>query len=102
MSARVTRRELLAATGAAAAGIVVVDRSRASAQTPAGRPVVFAHTTVVGVDRVQEDVALAVSGDTIAAIGPTDQVLQTYRNADVYDGRGKAIVPGLVNCHAHL
>jgi cytosine/adenosine deaminase-related metal-dependent hydrolase len=102
MSARVTRRELLAATGAAAAGIVVVDRSHASAQTPAGRPVVFAHTTVVGVDRVQEDVALAVSGDTIAAIGPTDQVLQTYRNADVYDGRGKAIVPGLVNCHAHL
>src|SRR5207302_2970015 len=43
-----------------------------------------------------------VRGDTIAAIGPTDQILKAYPDADVYDGRGKAIVPGLVNCHAHL
>ena len=46
--------------------------------------------------------ALAVVGDTIAAIGPTDQILRTYANADVYDGRGKALFPGLINCHAHL
>ena len=24
------------------------------------------------------------------------------RNAEVYDGRGKALFPGLINCHAHL
>jgi cytosine/adenosine deaminase-related metal-dependent hydrolase len=47
-------------------------------------------------------VALAVVGDTTAAIGPTDQILRTYANADVYDGRGKALFPGLINCHAHL
>jgi cytosine/adenosine deaminase-related metal-dependent hydrolase len=64
--------------------------------------VVFAHTTVVNVDAVQHDVALAVAGDTIVAIGPTDAVLQTHPNADVYDGRGKALLPGLVNCHMHL
>jgi cytosine/adenosine deaminase-related metal-dependent hydrolase len=29
-------------------------------------------------------------------------VLRTYPNADVYDGRGKALFPGLINCHAHL
>ena len=33
---------------------------------------VFANTTVVTVDGVQNDVALAVDGDVIAAIGPTD------------------------------
>ena len=38
----------------------------------------------------------------IVAIGPTDQVLKTYPQAEVYEGRGKALFPGLINCHAHL
>ena len=29
-------------------------------------------------------------------------ILKTYPNAEVYDGRGKALLPGLINCHAHL
>jgi cytosine/adenosine deaminase-related metal-dependent hydrolase len=63
---------------------------------------VFSHTTVVNADAAQHDVALVVEGDEIKAIGPTEQVLKTYPNADVYDGRGKALFPGLINCHAHL
>ena len=51
---------------------------------------------------MQNDVALAVDGGTIAAIGPTDQVVKAYPRAQVYDGRGKALVAGLINCHAHL
>jgi len=62
--------------------------------------VVFSHTTVVNADAVRNDVALAVQGDTIAAIGPTDEVLQAHPRAEVYDGRGKALFPGLINCHA--
>ena len=68
-------------------------------------PTVFTHTTVVTVDpgqTVLHDVALAVDGDTIAAIGPTEALLQSYPQAETYDGRGKAIFPGLINCHAHL
>jgi len=64
--------------------------------------VVFSHTTVVTSDAVHDDVALAVDGGTIAAIGATDGILAAYRDADVYDGRGKALFPGLINCHAHL
>src|SRR5205814_8007370 len=45
---------------------------------------------------------LAVEGDRIRAIGPADAILASYRNAEVYDGRGKALMPGLINCHAHL
>jgi 5-methylthioadenosine/S-adenosylhomocysteine deaminase len=96
----ITRRELITGAGASAASLLL-DPHSLQAQTPS-RTVVFSHTTVVGVDSVQEDVALAVSGDRIAAIGPTDQILKSYPNADVYNGRGKAIVPGLINCHAHL
>src|SRR5690349_19284632 len=99
--ADLTRRDLLTATAAGAAA-VILDGAGAGAQTPPARPVVFAHTTVVTVDLVREDVALAVEGDRIAAIGATDEVLRTRRNADVIDGRGKALFPGLINCHAHL
>ena len=51
---------------------------------------------------MQDDVAAAIEGDRIAAIGPTDAILRRYANADVYDGRGKALLPGLINCHAHM
>jgi cytosine/adenosine deaminase-related metal-dependent hydrolase len=96
-----TRREILAGAGAGAAALLL-DTTRLAAQGSGSRPIVFRNTTVVNADAVQNDVALAVVGDTIAAIGPTDPILRTYANADVVDGRNKAIFPGLVNCHAHL
>ena len=94
-----SRRELLAGTGAAA---LLLGHERLHAQTPASTTIVFAHTTVVTVDMVHDDAALVVTGDRIAAIGPTDQILQSYPRAEVYDGRGKAVFPGLINCHAHM
>jgi cytosine/adenosine deaminase-related metal-dependent hydrolase len=96
-----SRRELLAGTGAGAAALLL-GHNRLQAQAPSSTTIVFAHTTVITVDAVHDDVALAVAGDTIAAIGPTDQILQTHPRAEVYDGRGKALFPGLVNCHAHM
>ena len=97
-----TRRQLLAGAGAGAATLLI-DREPLYAQTPANATVVFSNTTVVKTpDDVQNDVALAVDGGTIAAIGPTDQVVKAYPRAQVYDGRGKALVAGLINCHAHL
>src|SRR5687767_6712625 len=81
---------------------MLLERPGAHAQQPTGRAVVFTNTSVINVDSVQDDVAVVVQGDRIAAIGATDAMLKQYPNADVYDGRGKAIVAGLVNCHAHL
>ncbi len=96
-----TRRQLLAGAGAGAAALLL-ERRGLRAQAPPGRTVVFSHTSVVNADTVQDDVAIAVEGDTIAAIGPTDTILEAYPEADVYDGRGKALLPGLINCHAHM
>ena len=101
MSANITRRTWLAGAGAGLAASLL-DRRDLQAQGSAGSVVVFSHTTVINADNVQNDVALAVEGNTIAAIGGTDDVLKRYPNAQVYDGRGKALVPGLINCHAHL
>ena len=100
-STDLTRRELLAGAGAGTAALLL-NQPGAQAQPTTTRTVVFANTTVVTVDAVLDDVALAVEGDRIAAIGPTDQILKQYPRAEVYDGRGKALFPGLINCHAHL
>jgi 5-methylthioadenosine/S-adenosylhomocysteine deaminase len=100
-STDLSRRELLAGVGAGAAALLL-EQSGVQAQPASSRTVVFSHTTVVTVDVVRNDVALAVEGDTIVAIGPTDPILRSYPRADVYDGRGKALFPGLINCHAHL
>ncbi|HJU44437.1 MAG TPA: amidohydrolase family protein [Vicinamibacterales bacterium] len=100
-SADLTRRELLAGAGATAAALVL-ESSGLRAQQPPRRVVVFANTMVINPDAVLNDAALAVDGDRIAAIGPSSEVLKKYPNADVYSARGKALVAGLINCHAHL
>jgi 5-methylthioadenosine/S-adenosylhomocysteine deaminase len=100
-STALSRRQLLARTGAGAAALLLQPRG-AHAQAPPRKTVVFSHTTVVAVDAVLDDVALAVEDDKIAAIGPSDAILDRYRDAESYDGRGKALLPGLINCHAHL
>jgi len=100
-SGAIGRRQLLTGAGATAAAFVL-ERHGVEAQTQARPAVVFSNTSVVNADAVRDNIALAVQGDRIAAIGPTDAILRSYPNAQVYDGRGKALVPGLVNCHAHL
>ncbi len=110
-----TRRSLLTGAAGAALGAGLLRSGTLSAQPSSGNggsgaavdvgTVVFTHTTVVTNDearRTHRDVALAVENGRIAAIGDTDQVLADYPDAEVYDGRRKAILPGLINCHAHL
>src|SRR4051812_7206270 len=71
----ISRRQLLAGAGAAA---LLLEQRSVRAQPAPGRTTVFAHTTIVTVDTVQNDVALAVEGDKIAAIGPTETVLMNH------------------------
>ncbi len=66
---------------------------------------VIANATIVtgNVGRdVLHDAAIAIAEDRIASIGPTDDVRPAYPDAEVVDGRGKAVFPGLINCHTHL
>ena len=99
-----SRRDLIAGAGAGAASLLLAEPGLGAWPQPAAQSptVVFANTTVVNADAVQTGVALAVEGQHIVAIGPTDAVLPSYPRAQVYDGRGKALLPGLINCHAHM
>ncbi len=112
-----SRRQLLSGAGAAlGAAFLMPDQVSARlsalgseeenrARQRLNDAIVFTNTTVVTGDAHRPplvDVALAVSGDRIAAIGPTDSVLAQYPGAEVIDGRNKALLPGVMNCHAHL
>ena len=103
-SVTLSRRQLLAGASAGAAALFFKPNG-IQAQETSGQVVVFSHTTVVTGDANRmalSDVALAVKENTIVAIGPTEPILERYPQAEVYDGRGKAVLPGLINCHAHL
>ena len=66
---------------------------------------VIANATIVTGDegrRILYDSAIGVAGAAIAALGPTEEVLAQFPDAEVVNGRGKAVFPGLVNCHTHL
>ena len=97
----IDRRQLLAGAGASAATLLL-EHAGVRAQTPARGPVMFSHTSIVNADAVQNDVAVVVQGDKVVAIGSNEQMARTYPTAEIYDARGKALVPGLINCHAHL
>lgn len=46
-------------------------------------------------------VAILVDGSRIAAIGPTATLEAAYPDAERLDGRGMAVLPGLINAHTH-
>jgi cytosine/adenosine deaminase-related metal-dependent hydrolase len=68
-----------------------------------GRPTAFANVTVVPMDRerVIVDQTVVVQGQRIVAMGPASE-LQVPADAIRIDGRGKYLMPGLGEMHAHI
>ncbi len=62
------------------------------------------HATVLVMDElytVVHDGAVAVSGDSIVAVGPADQIAAEYQTRQTFDCEGKVVMPGLINAHTH-
>ncbi|HTS12353.1 MAG TPA: amidohydrolase [Candidatus Limnocylindrales bacterium] len=60
--------------------------------------------TVVTMDaqkRILEDGAVAVRGDSIAAVGPRAEIEGEFDAAKTIDAHGDLVMPGLINGHAH-
>jgi len=67
--------------------------------------IVIKNATIVTGDNgrtILYDSAIAIDGDRIVAIGPTPEVVAAHPNAEQIEAAGKAVFPGLVNCHTHL
>ena len=51
---------------------------------------------------VFEDGAVAIRGDSIVAVGTTDEIVGAYSAAETVDCANTVIMPGLVNAHTHI
>src|SRR5512136_1445945 len=47
------------------------------------------------------DGAVAVQGETIAAVGTTAEILASYQSENVIEAGGKVVLPGFVDPHTH-
>ena len=57
--------------------------------------------TMDGTRRILDDGAVAVAGDRIVAVGPAAEIAAGFRAGRVIDATGKAVIPGLIDVHAH-
>lgn len=71
--------------------------------TPEQRPLAFVHVNVIPMtyDGVMKDQTVIVEGERITRIGATSSV-RLPRHVLQIDGRGKYLMPGLVDFHVHL
>jgi len=74
-----------------------------AASLGAQEPVVFTNVRVIPMDRerVLDDQTVVVRGERIAEIGPA-AAIRAPANAVRVDGRGKYLIPGLGEMHAHV
>jgi imidazolonepropionase-like amidohydrolase len=84
------------------AGLVLLCLSAAPVRAP-DSVVAFVSVTVIPMDRERTvpGQTVVVRGDRIVAIGPADQVEVPAGGLRV-DGRGKFLIPGLAEMHAHI
>jgi len=103
MRSGVTRREFLAAAGAAGVGLsaaAAVSRAAAGAASP---DLIVHHGKIVTVDpRFSMAQAMAIAGERIVAVGSNEDVLKLARPATrQIDLGGKTVLPGLIDSHLH-
>lgn len=48
-----------------------------------------------------ENGAIAIDEGKIAAVGPVEEIVAKYVAVEVLDCRGRAVIPGFVDCHTH-
>ena len=46
--------------------------------------------------------SIALTGETIAAVGPAETLAAAHPGAQVIDAGGRAVIPGMIDGHAHL
>ena len=61
-------------------------------------------TVVTGNDQrtVLYNAGIVIEDRRISDIGPSMEVESRHPLADVIQGRGRVVFPGLINCHTHL
>jgi 5-methylthioadenosine/S-adenosylhomocysteine deaminase len=58
--------------------------------------------TMDGPRSIYEDGAVAVTGDTIVAVGPRSEIEEKYAASQTIDAKNKLVLPGFINGHTHV
>jgi 5-methylthioadenosine/S-adenosylhomocysteine deaminase len=58
--------------------------------------------TMDGERHIYDDGAVAVSGDTIVAVGPRAGIEERYEGRQTIDAKNKLVLPGFINGHTHV
>src|SRR5580693_2703058 len=58
--------------------------------------------TMDGARHIFNDGALAVTGDTIVAVGSRTDIEAKYKGRQIIDAKGKLVLPGFINGHTHV
>jgi imidazolonepropionase-like amidohydrolase len=103
-----TTRITILLVGAVGAGImaagIALDRPPDApvktriAAAPRGNRTALLHVRVFDGERMLPDATVVIDGDHIAALGPG---IAAPAGADLIDGAGKTLLPGLIDAHAH-
>jgi 5-methylthioadenosine/S-adenosylhomocysteine deaminase len=75
-----------------------------AAQAPQPASLVITNGIVITVDgsrRILTPGAVAIAGNSIAAVDTPAAIAQRYKAAEVIDAAGKVVMPGLINTHTH-
>jgi len=51
---------------------------------------------------IYEPGALVVHGDSILAVGPSDEIVSAFKSQETIDCNGQVLMPGLINAHTHV
>jgi imidazolonepropionase-like amidohydrolase len=72
-------------------------------ENPGARSSVLKHVTIISPNdsRAQTDMTVVITGNRIAAVGRADKI-RIPKGADVIEGQGKFVIPGLADMHNHL
>src|SRR5262249_60961822 len=52
--------------------------------------------------RVLDNTSVAIAGGRVIDVGPTSELTSRHNAAKVIDARRKAVLPGMVDLHAHM
>ena len=84
--------------------VVIVGCSTAGATSQQAADILITGGTVITMDsarRVLDDGAVAIVGDRIVAVGPSQEIAARFQSRQVIDARRKVVMPGLIDGHGH-
>ena len=82
-------------------GMLIISGCRQRSSAPAEKIFVNGHIITMD-ENISEVEALAIGQGKILSIGTTEEIMNSYSDAEVVNLKGKTVMPGIIESHGHL